>query len=124
MKLTKITQKDILFLSGSMFAVVVAWIAFSLYHVYVTTTISEDLQMQITPIDGTFDTDTINLLKSRTEILPIFEGDQTPQASGPAAPSPTPQEIEITPTEEPTGETVITTPTEEPLPSEEPTITP
>ncbi len=84
MKYSHITQKDVLFLSASFFGVVAAWIAFSLYHTYVTTTISEDLQIQIVPIDPKFDTATIETLKSREKITPLFQLSSDPQASTPA----------------------------------------
>lgn len=96
----RITQKDILFLSISFFAIVVAWIAFSLYHSYVTTTISESLQMQIISIAPTFDTATIDALKSREQIKPLFELASEQQASSPALL----EQEEITPTPEPIEE--------------------
>lgn len=115
MKKSKITQKDILFFSISLFAIVVAWVAFSLYHSFVTTTISENLQMQIVPIEPKFDTATIEILKQREKVEPLFEFQlDSSSASTPAALSPTPEE-EIETTEEPLEES------EEPSPTEEPT---
>lgn len=117
MKKSKITQKDVLFLSISMFIVVVAWIAFSIYHSIVTTTITEDLQMQIVPIDPRFDTEIIEKLKSREKVIPLFEVTGTQQASTPAIIEPSQTLIE-----EPLDETEETILEEEPTPTEsEPT---
>lgn len=66
-------QKDIFYISLSSFILVVAWVGFSVYHKWTTTTISEDLQMQLTPIDATFDTQVIQKLKSRLNVTPMYE---------------------------------------------------
>lgn len=123
MRQSHITQKDVLFLSASFFAVVVAWVAFSLYHSYVTTTISEDLQIQIAPIDPKFDKATIEALKSREKIVPLFELSSDPQASTPALLQPE----EIEPTSAPIEESIeeldeIITTEEETTTTEEPTL--
>ncbi len=131
MKLKKITQLDILYLSISMFVIVVVWIVFSLYHTYVTSTISDDLQMQITPIDGSFDTATIDKLKSRTKTTPLAAINQA-SSSAAISPSPTPAvgNLEVTPSAEPTptGQksqiTGTITPTQALSPTVIPTITP
>lgn len=74
---------DILFVLISSFIVVVAWIGSNIYHIYITSTISEEVQLQLTPIVGTFDTETLQKLKSREEINPKFEKDQAASASAP-----------------------------------------
>lgn len=66
-------QKDILYISISSFILVVAWVSFNIYHTYTTTTISEDLQMQIIPIDRDFDTTTIQQLQTRSKVAPFNE---------------------------------------------------
>lgn len=66
-------QKDILYISISIFVLVVLWIGFNLYHAYVTSTIAPDLQLQIAPIDPKFDTEIINKLKTREKIAPLYE---------------------------------------------------
>jgi hypothetical protein len=66
-------QKDILFIFISSFVVVAAWVGFNLYHKWVTTTISPDLQIQINPIESSFDRDTIEKIKSRNRISPENE---------------------------------------------------
>ena len=52
-------RKETLIVLWLTFITVVSWIGFSIYHIIVTSTISEELQLQITPIDPNFDTDTI-----------------------------------------------------------------
>jgi len=79
-------QKDILFVLISSFIVVVLWIGFNLYHIWATSTISDDLQLKLTPILGTFDTATIQKLKTRIQISPAYEQ----KGSGKAEITPTP----------------------------------
>lgn len=81
-------QKDILFVLISSFVVVVAWIAFNIYHIWATSTVSEDIQLQLTPISPNFDPQTIQQLKLRENINPLFDL-QPPVASTPT-PSITP----------------------------------
>jgi hypothetical protein len=94
-------QKDFLFIFISSFVVVAAWVGFNLYHKWVTSTISADLQIQINPIGSSFDRDTIEKLKQRTRISPAYELD------GGTQPSPTQQPtVSLAPTTaiEPTTE--------------------
>ena len=88
-----IRQKDILFLSISFFIVVFLWIGFNLYHVWATSTITEDVQSQMTPIEATFDTNTIRELKNRESVTPLYE--LSGEASSPAATTATPSPTEI-----------------------------
>lgn len=76
-------HNDILFVLISSFIVVVAWIGFNIYHIYITSTISEEVQMQLTPINGTFDKETLQQLKNREQINPKFEKDKTASRSAP-----------------------------------------
>jgi hypothetical protein len=86
-------HRDILFILISSFIVVIAWIGFNIYHIYITSTISEDVQAQLSPIDGTFDTNTINSLKSRTRVNPEFDAQSTASPSAPTtAPTPSLEE--------------------------------
>ena len=64
--------KDIIVLLGSAFFIVVAWIAFNIYHNSVVSTTPEDLQKEILPITPTFDQSTINKIKTRAEISPSY----------------------------------------------------
>jgi len=97
MRRNRVTEKDILFLSISMFVMVCLWTGFNLFHAWVTSKISVDLQAQIAPIDPNFDTDTLHTLKTRDTIVPLFESSPRitpvePEASQSAiiAPSPEP----------------------------------
>ena len=76
-------QKDILIILILLFVGVIAWIGSSIYHNSVTTTISENTSQDISPIAPNFDTTTINALKQRKGVIPVFE-------LGSAAPTPTP----------------------------------
>ncbi|SRR6266581_3100847 len=96
MKNNKVTQKDVLYFTISLFLLVVAWIGFNLYHIWATSTINADLQMQIKPIDPSFDTVTIQNLKTREKIVPVNEITGTQQTISPSV-SPTPNSA-LTPT--------------------------
>src|SRR5437764_655690 len=86
------TQKDILFILISSFIMVVLWIGFNIYHIWITSTISQDIQLQLTPIAPNFDPATIQQLKTRENINPSFERAQQPS---PSAPVPTPSAAPI-----------------------------
>jgi hypothetical protein len=77
-------QKDILFILISSFVVVVAWIGFNLYDIWATSSVSLDVQAQLTPIDAVFDPQTIQGLRSRENVNPLFESQGTAIASAPA----------------------------------------
>ncbi len=66
-------QKEILFVLWMTFITVVAWIGFNIYHIMVTSTISEELQAQTLPIDPNFDMETINNLKIRQKVEPLYQ---------------------------------------------------
>lgn len=66
-------QKDILLLIISSFILVILWIIFSIYHNSVTSTIPEAVSIQILPINPTFDKNTIESIKRRTGVAPIYE---------------------------------------------------
>lgn len=69
-------QREILLIIGSFFSLVLLYLGFSLYHNYVTSTIPEDLNIQITPISPTFDSKTISDIKKRESVLPLYQTDQ------------------------------------------------
>jgi len=82
------TQKDILFILISSFIMVVLWIGFNIYHIWITSTISQDIQLQLTPIAPNFDPATIQQLKTRENINPSFErAQQASQSSSTPKPS-------------------------------------
>lgn len=65
-------QKDLLLLLVPFFILVVAWIIFNIYHNSVASTISDTLNIQITPINPSFDTKAIEAIKKRDRIEPIY----------------------------------------------------
>jgi hypothetical protein len=84
-------QKDILYLSISIFVVVVLWIGFNLYHAHATSTIAPEIQAKIEKIDPAFDTATLQKLEERQRVNPVYE--LTNASSGAnLTPSPTAQE--------------------------------
>lgn len=98
-------KQDILFVLISSFIVVVAWIGFNIYHIWVTSTIDEEVQMQLTPIDPRFDTTVIENVKSRNQIEPAFS--KQDNASPAAVLSPTPPPVS-TPTQPATEDIPVT----------------
>lgn len=96
-------QKDFLIILIPAFVLTILWVIFSIYHNYVTSTIKDPLSIQILPIQGKFDTKTIEELKNRERVNPLYEA----------------QKASVSATEEPTI-------TEEPtlLPTETPILTP
>lgn len=65
-------QNEILFLLGSICIVVLAWIAFTIVHNSLTSTISGTTLQAITPISATFDSNTIDAMTKRTVIQPLY----------------------------------------------------
>lgn len=57
----------------SSFIIVLAWIGFNLYHNIKTSTISQNLTVQILPINPSFDKKTISDLKKRARVTPFYE---------------------------------------------------
>lgn len=106
-------QNDILFILISSFILVVAWITFNIYHIFVTSTISQHIQYQLAPIDPAFDQQTMQQLKTREDINPLFGSQSVASNSGttqttPTIPSQTPSQIPSqTPSETPSGTPVV-----------------
>lgn len=67
-----IKQRDLLIIIFMTFLTVVAWVGFNIYHLSVTSTISDELQIQIAPINPNFDINIINKLKSREPVEPLY----------------------------------------------------
>jgi len=82
-------QKDIIFILASAFFVVFVWIIFEIYHSSVSSTISEKLNVQIVPIKAEFDIKTINSIKNKDKIAPLYEGAEPSPSLG-ISPSPSP----------------------------------
>lgn len=72
-------QEEILFFLASACIVVFAWIAFTIVHNSLTSTIGGTVLQAISPIDATFDTKTLSLLKQRTVINPLYTIQQQSQ---------------------------------------------
>jgi len=81
-------QKDILVILFSLFVLVVVWIGGSIYHNSVRSTISKTINQDVSQIDPKFDVKTINKLKSRQRLNPLFELENITS-------TPTPLPIEI-----------------------------
>lgn len=78
-------RREILFLIISTFILVVVWVGFSVYHNAVTSTISQALSIQITPISPTFDMQTFEKLKEREKVSPLFEIKESLLLASPSA---------------------------------------
>lgn len=74
-------QRDVLFLVIPFFMLVLIYIIFSVYHNSVTSTISENLNIQITPIAPDFNQKTISDIKKRGQVMPLYEFSSQPSAS-------------------------------------------
>ena|SRR3989344_1140027 len=74
-------QRDILLIVVPTFIMVVLWVAFSVYHNHISSTISEPLSLQIEPIGESFDLNTLDNLKKRERLSPVYErvGSQNPE---------------------------------------------
>jgi len=89
-------KNDILMILVPSLIFVLAWIGFSLLHSIATSTISETLNTQITPISPEFDTNTIAVLKQRANVAPIYQitvpiqNIVIPASPSAAIPTPTP----------------------------------
>lgn len=79
-------QKEFIFLLLSIFIIVIAFIAFNIYHTSTTSTIPETLRIQIIPIAPKFNTAIIDELKLRQKITPLYSiENSSSQTSSPAA---------------------------------------
>lgn len=66
-------QKETLIILWMTFLTVVVWIGLSIYHIWVTSTISDIDAASILPINPKFDNATINKLKTREIIEPLYQ---------------------------------------------------
>ncbi|MBI2613850.1 MAG: hypothetical protein HYW62_03680 [Candidatus Levybacteria bacterium] len=81
-------RKDFLIILVLLFIFVIAWIAGNIYHSIATSTISNTTNQDISPISPAFDTKTVDKLRQRQKVNPVFELSNT-------APTPTPFPLEI-----------------------------
>lgn len=80
-------KKDLLFILWSGVFIVLVWVASSIHHALTSTTISNDVMRQISPIKSTFDIKTITAIKTRDHVSPQYISNATTSAS------PTPYQI-------------------------------
>lgn len=66
-------QKELLTILVPLFILTILWVLFNIYHNHVTSTIKDPLNIQIIPIEGNFDNETINKIKDRQRIDPLYE---------------------------------------------------
>lgn len=64
-------QNEVLFLLGSVCVVVFAWIAFTILHNSLTSTIGSTTLQAISPITPSFNTKVIDAMKERTPVTPL-----------------------------------------------------
>jgi len=85
-------QGEILFFLGSILVVIFVWIAFSLIHTSLTSTISAETIQAIIPINAHFDTKTIDSMRLRTPVVPatILSNQVVPEVVVTTGPIPTP----------------------------------
>jgi len=88
-------RKDILTILIPSFIFALAWIGFSVYHSFITSTIPESVNMQISPITPDFDTKTIADIKTRKIITPITEIQATANTEITPTPAPVVQTLPI-----------------------------
>jgi hypothetical protein len=79
-------QKDLYMILIPSFVVVIFWIGLNIYHNSVSSTIPPALNIQIKPINPTFDSKIIDKLKNRKEVVPLFEMPTAKQSSPAAIP--------------------------------------
>lgn len=66
-------QKNTLIIVILLFIFVLIWIGQSVYESAISSTISENVKQEISPITPKFDIETINKLKSREKIIPSYD---------------------------------------------------
>lgn len=66
-------QKDLLFVAVSFFILILIYFGFNIYHNLAVSTISEDTNIQISPIAPSFDDKTISELKKRNNVSPAYQ---------------------------------------------------
>lgn len=84
------SKKDILLLLGSGFILVVAWIAFNIYHNLATSTVAPTVGNHLRPIPPVFDTESITKLKQRKKVSLDFKALDSQQATTSSQLIPTP----------------------------------
>lgn len=65
-------QKDVLFIFGSLCLLTIAWIVFSIAHSTLSSTTPQTVTTEVSPIDPNFDLKTIERLRKRQKVTPVF----------------------------------------------------
>jgi len=60
--------RHLVYLSILTFIIIITWIAFGVYHNYITSTIESDAKILISPISGKFDVETLEKVVARKKI--------------------------------------------------------
>jgi hypothetical protein len=89
-------QKDLLILLVPMFLITILWVVFNIYHNYVTSTITDPLTLQIVPIDGKFNRTSLESIKDRKRLEPLFIAPVTEDENTSPTPSPGIEQVEET----------------------------
>lgn len=102
-------HKDIISILVSALLLVIAWVVFNIYHNSVTSTTPEALEKEALIINPDFDEKTINKLKERKRVLPVYDLESPSPTATPTDISPTinpapPPEENPTPTASPGGQ--------------------
>lgn len=87
----KLKEKNIAFILISSTVVALAYVGFSFYHTSVTSTLTEELSLQIEPIPGAFNASAIEAIERRNNVAPSYELTGTSPEATPTA------SIDITP---------------------------
>ena len=66
-------KKDLVTLLSSIFVFVFIWIGFNIYHNSTFSTIAPLVSAKLSPISPSFDTKTIDKLKKRQNVTPVFQ---------------------------------------------------
>jgi|SRR5579872_4779961 len=67
------TQRDLVILLFITFIAVAVWVGINVYHNLNSSTIDQQLNIQVAPISGQFDTTTLNNLKNRQDVQPLYD---------------------------------------------------
>lgn len=66
-------QRNLVIFLVPIFILTVLWVIFNVYHNYISSTITDPLTYQIVPIEGKFDSATIEAIKQRKRVSPSNE---------------------------------------------------
>jgi hypothetical protein len=85
-------QRNLVIILIPIFVLTVLWVISNVYHSYVNSTIELPVADQIIPINGSFDTKTIEQIKTRARTSPLDEApiSGTPSQTPSSSPTPSP----------------------------------